>query len=114
MLNFRVLLLLLSFETLAASGRRYPLPPDATVTVLGNRDDGSKDAKFCRGFSLTAKEVRRHFKTYRLLNANQVHYQYLYDPCWVTGVIHLKGKSFTFDSGEALLKPPSPMVKRRP
>lgn len=80
-----------------SSTQKYPLPASATIHLGPTGEDASSpDAQTCRGFHLTAKQVRSRFATYHALKPVEDHDYYAYFPCWSSGTIILNGKSFDF------------------
>ena len=92
--SFPFLLVLLSTPTLR---ERFPLPKDAVITHLRRGfDPKANDAATCRGFSLSAAQVRHRFRTYHRLAPGEEHDHYLWLPCWVNGTIVYRGTHFSF------------------
>jgi len=95
--NSRIFLLLLTPLAFANPKQRYPLPSTAVVRVTKiGFDEGSADAQFCKGWTLTPAQIRSRFRTYRELGPNEEHDSYAWVACWVEGTITVGGKSYLF------------------
>ena len=83
-------------------GRRYPLPPGARIGDLKvSMDEKSSDAFLCKAFSLTERQIRRRFQTYRELGPGDEHNHYAWYPCRVSAAIRYRGRTFYVDANMA-------------
>ncbi len=79
---------------LFASGH-LPLPAAAQVHVdAGGFDPSDPESAVCKGFRLTASQVRWRFRTYHELAAGELHDKYLSASCWAQGSVTIMGRSF--------------------
>jgi hypothetical protein len=99
--SIRLLLLfaVLGLPTLAATPAKHlPLPTSATIQI-GKRSlvsDSFSDAEMCKTYTVTSREVRRYFRTYRLINEREKHYLYQDPGCFIEGTVTVHGKTFTW------------------
>jgi hypothetical protein len=97
----RLLLLVpvLGLPSLAATpAKRLHLPSPATIQV-GDRTivgDPGTDAEMCKAYTVTARDIRRYFRTYRIIDATEKHYLYQHFPCFISGTVTLRGKTFSW------------------
>ena len=92
---------LLLWAATATSRGKYRLPPEARITIGKVEIDApvtDRDRDECGGFSLTEREVRMMFRTYRLYIPAQDYESYDDSPCHIVGTIVYDGKTYTFDS----------------
>ena len=99
--SVRLLLLLaaLVLPSLAATPAKHlPLPAAATIQI-GKRSlvsDSFSDAEMCKSYTVTSREIRRYFRTYRLIDAKENHYVYQDPGCFIEGTVTVQGKTFTW------------------
>jgi len=94
-----LLVLVLGLPTLAGTpAKRLHLPAAATIRI-GKRSlvsSSFSDAEMCKTYTVTPREIRRYFRTYRLINAKENHYLYQDPCCFIEGTVTLRGKTFTW------------------
>ncbi|RZU40039.1 hypothetical protein [Edaphobacter modestus] len=94
-------LLFLSVILLGAKQQpaHYPLPKSADITIGQPQwKQGDIDADSCRQYHLTPEQIRKQFRTYRLLSPGDVHDSYTVFQCWINGTVKVAGKTFTWES----------------
>ena len=75
--------------------KRFPLAPGAVIRV-GEKTVGhvESDAEMCKGYSVTKREIRRYFATYKLIDGHEKHYLYQEAACYIRGTVMVNSKTF--------------------
>jgi hypothetical protein len=94
-LAFTALLIVQPSIHAAVPTKHLPLPATATIQIgkktLGN---SVSDAEMCKAYTVTTGEIRRYFRTYRLIDEHEKHYRYQQAACFIEGTVTLRGKTF--------------------
>jgi len=90
---------LLVLPILAAGRTRHLSLPAAATIQIGARiivGDPGVDAEMCKTYTVTPREIRHYFRTYRFINAREHHYLYQQFACFIKGTVTLRGKTFSW------------------
>jgi len=77
--------------------KHLPLPASASIQIGKKTSGGSgSDAEMCKTYTVSSRDVRTYFRTYRIINAREHHYLYSQFACFIEGTVLVQGKTFTW------------------